>query len=214
MPRRTKNDASSSPPILVKKASKTLLDPTTPPPLLVKKSAVDQRICKPRQIQIENLQTAAAPSPVPIDQFQTENIAQANVQVVLKPIQPPIIAEQRPIVQERVENIDHADVQVVLKPIQPPIIAEQRPIVQERVEYNVDNATNPSAIAVQEIIKEFDAIPMPVVRSADVKKKSNKVKVDSGQQTTPKLQRSTSTVVPDAAPVEKKAEEPKTTAFK
>jgi len=182
MPRRTKNDASSSPPILVKKASKALLDPTTPPPLLVKKSAVDQRI-KPRQIQIENLQTAAAPSPVPIDQFQTENIAQANVQVVLKPIQPPIIAEQRPI-------------------------------VQERVEYNVDNATNPSAIAVQEIIKEFDAIPMPVVRSADVKKKSNKVKVDSGQQTTPKLQRSTSTVVPDAAPVEKKAEEPKITAFK
>ena len=204
LPSRTKTDASCSPPMLVRRAAYLQSSPSTttnstvavPIPLTpVAEQPIPNQLIKPqisvedRQLPIDDIQEATAPILPNLVKVNSIEIEGNQVSVTPVPTQLPI-SEANRIGEAAVEDT----------------------AVNTNEEYNIEKVTITPAMAVQEIIRELDAIPLPVSRHGSSKRKS-KVKVDSGQQTTPKFQRTPSVIVPDTS-IDEKEEENKTTAFK
>ena len=196
LPSRTKTDASCSPPMLVRRAAHLQSPASTAssvtqvvPPVSIpvtEQSNADQQT-KPLT-DTEDMQKAVAPISNDLVRVNSIEIESSQVSVVAVPIQSPTLQTSQ--IEEEAVGLT---------------------IINANEQLDVGRVTSSPAMAVQEIIRELDAIPLPVSRHGSSKRKS-KIKVDSGQQTTPKFQRSTSIIAPKANADKK--EEIKTTAFK
>ena len=202
LPSRNKTDASCSPPMLVRRAahhqppsltkSNAALVVPTEMELITEQSISNQQIKtlndpRDRQIQPDEVKSIA-----PI----SDHLAKADL-IEIEGNQAPVVSVPASVLNSEMNHIYEETGGTVE--------------VNKNKEYIMEKVASSPAMVVQEIIRELDAIPLPVSRHGSSKRRS-KVKVDSGQQTTPKLQRSPPVIPPDVNADKK--EENKTTAFK